>query len=193
MTVPRSWVRNEQEEQGQGLESADQPVEEEAGADEELGAIETAAPPLVANDAGHGVEPIIYRRPHQLFVATAPTITDIQPIALEADETDQLAMTGKLGQNMQELVQKVFPFEDEDPVPIASQHVVRYLLAKVEHLQASHWEVLYETPLPEIAQIRAKAEAEDEDLEEVLEEASTVTEAQEKAQPEQGERAGKRS
>lgn len=99
-TVPRSWVRKEQEEQDQGLEPAGELVEE-AEADGDLAGLGTATEPLVANDTGHGVEPIIYRRPHQLFVATAPTITDIEPLALEADETDQLAMTGKLGQNMQ--------------------------------------------------------------------------------------------
>lgn len=90
-------------------------------------------------------------------------------------------------------MQKVFPFEDEDPVPIASQYIVRYLLAKVEHLQASHWEVLHETPLSDISQIRAEAEAEDEDLEGDFEEGITISEAQEKAEPEQGERAMKRS
>jgi len=208
-TEPRPWAREEQEGQEQSFESANELSEAQVRVtDEEDRGADDAAAPLPAKDADNGVEtatrPMIDRQPLQIFAATAPSVSTMEPIVLRCGEVDQLALDGKLGRRIQELAQKVFPYEDEDPVPIASQHIVRYLLAKVKKLQAFYGEVLYEMPFEEIKQIREEMEqvraeaegeedAEEENQGETLQEAATNLEAQQKIEPEQGDRAKKRA
>lgn len=199
MTESRPWARKEQEDQEQRFESANESSEDQLGeAHEEDRGADDAAAPLPAKDTDNSIEPVarpmIYRRPRRVFAATAPLVTTIGPIVLEDDNEDQLALDGKLGRRIQELARKVFPYEDENPVPIASQHIVRYLWAKVKKLQGFYEKVMYEMSIEKIEQIRAEAEGEEDEVQgERLQEAATNLEAQERIEPEQGDRSKKRA